>query len=295
MSSKQERYFSGSPGERDPSKPLPGEMSPERRQLFKNLVAAVILMAVGVVFGIMLSPDSPKKLQTRIVELEKVVEARDLKILELQHAAKLQPASTPTLKGKLKPEDRKRHDTMGKRYADTLRAVKAQQAAELIEWFVMRWNDLLDNPLPDDRVNRRAVLLAQLVSGMSKDLHPDDFVPWQAEFLFNNKWLSDLHFDSDGDGLPRKRSGVNPKDGFALTSVCQIAMALNQSATDAEVMITADLDCDKPDSKMSVFLQGATLDEALNEFIRACKREGFVVVEKNKKGVRLILVGKKPG
>jgi hypothetical protein len=72
-------------------------------------------------------------------------------------------------------------------------------------------------------------------------------------------------------------------------------MALNQSVTDAEVLITADLDCDKPENKMSVFLQGATLDDALNEFIRACKRERFVVVEKNKKGVRLILVGKKAG
>jgi hypothetical protein len=293
MGAKKERYFSGSPGQRDPSQPLPGEISPQRRQLFTNLVAAVILIAIGLVIGIMVSPESPKELQGKIRELERDVESRDLKISELSRAAKIQPVTTPTLKGKLKPDDRKRHETMGKRYADTLRAVKAQQAGELIEWFVKRWNDLLDNPEPDDRVNRRAALLAQLVSGMAKDLHPDDFVPWQAEFLFNSKWLGDLQFDLDGDGFPRKRSGVNPKDGFAATSVCQIGMALNQSMTDAEVLITADLDCDKPENKMSVFLQGATLDEALNEYIRACKREGFVVVEKNKQGVRLVLVGKK--
>jgi len=295
MGEKKERYFSGDPGQRDPSEPLPGEVSPQRKQLFTNLVAAVILIAIGVVIGIMLSPESPKALQARIHKLEKDVEARDLKISELTRAAKIQPATTASVKGKLKPEDRKRHETMGKRYADTLRAVKAQQAGELIEWFVKRWNDLLDNPEPDDRVNRRAALLAQLVSGMSKDLHPDDFVPWQAEFLFNSKWLGDLQFDLDGDGFPRKRAGVNPKDGYATTSVCQIGMALNQSMTDAEVLITADLDCDKPENKMSVFLQGNTLDEALNEYIRACKREGFVVVEKNNKGVRLVLVGKKAG
>ncbi|MBI5507324.1 MAG: hypothetical protein HY903_01100 [Deltaproteobacteria bacterium] len=291
MSGKAERYFSGAP--RDPSRPLPGEVSPGRRQLFVNLVAAVILVGVGLVIGIMLSPDSPKTLEARVRQLTAAVEARDLKINELQRAAKLQPVATPTLGGKLKPDDRKRHEAMAKKYADTLRAVKAQSAAELVEWFVGRWDELLDNPLQDDRVGRRAALLAQLVTGMSHDLHPDDFVPWQAEFLFNHKWLGELHFDQDGDGLPRKRAGMNPKDGFATTSVCQIAMAMNQATLDAEVLVTPEMECDKPENKMSVFLQGDTLDDALNEFIRACKRERFVVVEKNKQGVRLILVGKK--
>src|SRR5205814_682238 len=81
----------------------------------------------------------------------------------------------------------------------------AQPAAELIEWFIGRWNALLDKPLPNDRATRRAEALSLLVGGMGKNLHPEDYVPWQAEFLAGN-WLGELHFDLDGDGLPAKRS-----------------------------------------------------------------------------------------
>ncbi len=294
MSSKEERYYSGAPGERDPSRPLPGEMSAAKRQLFLSIIAAVILLGVGVVLGLMMSPASPRELEVKVAQLTHELEARDMKILELQRGAQVQPVATTSVKGKLKPVDRKRHETMGKRYADTLRAVKAQQAAELVEWFVKRWNELLDNPEPDDRVGRRAAVLVQLATGMSRNLHPGDFAPWQAEFLFNNKWLAELHLDVDGDGFPRKRSGANPRDGFAATSVCQIAMALNQTVSDAEVLVAPDLSCEAPENKMSVVLLGASLDDALNEFVRAVKREGFGVVENTKKGVRLILVGKKP-
>src|SRR5690606_20117519 len=90
--------------------------------------------------------------------------------------------------GQLKAADRKRHERESKRYAKILRQVKAQSAAELLQWFVTRWNGMLDQPSTNDRTGRRAELLSRLVGGMADNLDPNDYVPWQAEFL-NAEWL----------------------------------------------------------------------------------------------------------
>jgi len=119
-------------------------------------------------------------------------------------------------------------------------------------------------------------------------------VPWQAEF-FDGHWLGEVHFDLDGDGYPGKRSMPNPHDGFANLSICHIAMALNLSVLDARVLVMPDLHCDRSDNKMSVFLQGATLDEAITDFVKAARYSGFIVKESlDKSGLRLVLVGSRP-
>lgn len=288
--SEQERHFRGDPID-DPSKRPPSEMQAEHRRIVLNLVAGGVLIGIGVVLGVMMAPGSPKEKEKQIAALRADLAGARSRIDELERALTYRAVERPAAKGSLKATDRRRHETHGRRYARALRLAKAQSAAELMEWFIERWNALLDSPQPDDRVSRRAALLALLVGGMGRNLSPDDFVPWQAEFFLDNEWLAELHFDSNGDGLPAERSAPNPKDGFANVSVCHIAMAINQSVTDAQVLVMPEMECDRQDARMSVFLQGRTLNDALDEFVRAVKRESFLVVERMDKGTRLVLVG----
>ncbi len=288
--SKQERYFTGMPIEQDPSKPLPGEVDPGMKTKFIMIGVAIGLFSLGIVLGLFVSPETPAEAEERIVELEIDLDRARERIASLNRALTYQGTADANSKGLLKNADRRRHQRDGKRYAAALRKAKAQSAAELIEWFVARWNSLLDKPQDGDRIQRRAQVLAQLIGGMALNLDPDDYVPWQAEFL-NGKWLGDLHFDMDGDGFPAKRTADNPKDGFADVSICLVAMALNQAVLDAQVLVQPRMRCDSPNAKISVFLQGRTLDGALDEFVRAVRREGFFVNDRIFKGTRLILIG----
>jgi hypothetical protein len=68
-------------------------------------------------------------------------------------------------------------------------------------------------------------------------------------------------------------------------------MAMNQTVRDARVLVMPEMSCDRPEARMSVFLQGATVDDALTDLVKALQREGFLVVEKTERGVRLVLVG----
>lgn len=275
---------------RDPRQPLPGELPPERRRLLRLLVAGTLLVGAGAVLGVALSPETPRSAAERIATLEAELAAARRHVTELEWTLKHpQPAAAPVA-GKLKPADRARHERAAKRYSGLLRQVKAQGASELVGWFVGRWDSMLDGPTHNDRTGRRAELLALLIGGMAQNLNPGDYVPWQAEFL-GGDWLGDLHFDLDGDGFPGKRSMPNPHDGFANTSVCQIAMAMNQTVRDARVLVMPEMSCDRPEARMSVFLQGTTVDDALSDLVRALQRDGFLVVEKVERGVRLVLVG----
>jgi len=321
MASKEERYFTGRPVENtapdepelvneasvvpdtdlappyvgDPSKPLPGEVPPGRKKLFITIGVAIGLVALGTVLGLAIAPEPPAKLLSKVAELEITLDAERARADELERSLAYQSTDQSMAVNKLAAKDRQRHEMYAKRYSKVLRQVQAQSAAELVEWFVNRWDLLLDRPEPDDRVTRRAATLSLLVGGMARNLNPDDYVPWQAEFLHNANWLGDLHFDLDGDGLPAPRSSPNPKDGFANVSVCHIAMALNQSVTDAQILVASDMECDRPENRMSVFLQGRTLNDAITEFVHAVRREGFIVKEKNHKKVRMVILGKRRG
>jgi hypothetical protein len=275
---------------KDARKPLPGELPPERRRLLRELVVGTLLVGVGAVLGVVLSPETPRAAAQRIAALEGELAAAKRHVGELEWAVKHPQPVEVSVSGKLKAADRARHEREAKRYAGLLRKAKAQGAAELVSWFVGRWDSMLDAPTHNDRTGRRAELLALLVGGMAANLNPGDYVPWQAEFL-GGEWLGDLHFDLDGDGYPGKRSMPNPHDGFANVSVCQIAMAMNETVRDARVLVMPEMSCDRPEARMSVFLQGTTVDDAITDLVRALQRDGFLVVEKIERGVRLVLVG----
>jgi len=287
---KQERYFSGMPIEQDPSKPLPGEVPPGMKATFVRVGVALGLFSLGLILGLSLGAETPEEAEQRIAELKAELDTARSRIVELNRALSYKTSSKPTQVGVLEDVDRERHIREGKKYAAALRTAKAQAAAELIDWFINRWNNLLDRPENDDRLTRRAELLSRLVGGMAANLDPDDYVPWQAEFL-NGNWLGEVHFDLDGDGFPSKRSRENPRDGFVDQSICVVAMALNQSVSDAQILVQPQMRCDSPKAKISVFLNGATLDDALTEFVRAVKREGFFTNDKVFKGTRMILIG----
>ena len=289
MQSKEERYYSGPP-QRDPNRPLPGEVSPQRRRLFKRISFGLVFVGVGMWLGILFQPESNTELLTRIKELEaKVVEIKNERD-ELKRTLAYR-GNQGTKSGALKDADRDRHLREGAAYVVAIRSADAQAASDLMAWFITRWNNVLNQPQEDDRVTRRAALLTQLLTGMAKNLHPGDYIPWQAEFL-SAKWLGELHFDMDGDGLPAKRSSRNRQDGFVSQSICHVAMSLNQSVTDAQVLMMPDIDCDLPENRISVVLSGSTFDDALTTFVRTAREKSFIIVEKKQKGLRMVLVGK---
>lgn len=292
MDDKRDHYFQGAPlmGHEEPLA-LDDGLRPNARRVLRLLAAAVGLFGGGLLLGLFLAPDSPKATQARIQALEDTLLKREATIAELHQ---VNNTSRGVIEhGRLRQVDRARHEREGRRYAQSLRRTGAQAAGDLMEWFVARWNQLLDLPQDDDRVSRRAATLALLVGGMAANVNPGDYVPWQAEFLGGN-WLGELHFDLDGDHRPGKRVDPNPHDGFANVSVCQVAMALNQLARDAQVLMMPEMRCDRPEARMSVFLQGKTVDDALTEFVRAIKEQGFLVVERMDQGTRLVLVGIRP-
>ncbi len=271
---------------------MPNEVSPKTRRSFALLMAATALVGVGVFIGILISPEPPAELHKRIAQLEAKLRAARSKISDLNTAVNYQPTQSVVRKGALKRVDRARHIKFGKHYAQSMRAVNHEQAAELIEWFVPRWNQLLDNPEDDDRVGRRAQLLSQLVGGMARTIDPDDFPAWQAEFL-SGSWLGELHIDLDGDGFPGSKGMLSPKDSFVDRPLCEVVMALNQTMRDARIIVQQQLRCDSPRERISLFLQGKTLDDALTDFVRSLKRDGYWVREKRKRGIRIVAVGPK--
>ncbi len=262
--------------------------------------AGVALVAVGAVLGLWLSPETPRESENKLQELQLQLAASRAKVSELERALAYRAIEAPAGTSQLKAADRRRHETEGAKYAALLRRERAQGAAELVDWFVKSWNRLLDHPQPDDRATRRAALLTLLVEEMAKNLNPDDFAPWQVEFFRpwrvesrgSPRWLGDLHMDQDGDGIPGRRAAANPRDVFTQVSVCHIAMALNQAILDAQILLSPDLGCERPEARMSVLLKGATLDDALDEFATTAEREGFLVRERRDGDFRLLVLGR---
>lgn len=297
--SKENRYFRGPPqqgtGNPPPSSPptLPRSdaLPAYKKQQLMILGATLLLLGTGALLGFWIAPESPKELRDQVKALEIVLNAKDRRIAELEGRAGV--STVAAAGGHLRAVDKARQDREGHRYAMALKRTGAQAAANLLEWFLGRWDQLLDAPLPDDRTGRRAATLSLLVGGMAANLNEGDYVPWQAEF-FDGHWLGEVHFDLDGDGMPGKRSMPNPHDGFANMSICHIAMALNLAVSDARILVMPDMHCDRPDSKMSVFLQGQTMDDAITEFVKAVRSAGFLAKESTEKGLRLILIGARP-
>lgn len=274
----------------DPKQPLPGEVNPAARRRMFALIAAIVIFALGVVTGVWLNPEAPQELEDENARLRASLQQARTDAAELRRKLSYDDQGVAEEGGKLDPKIAERHRAVSKQIAEAMRRVKAQGASQLFDWFVDRWNRVLDNPQEDDRVERRAELLSRLVGGMAENLHPGDYIPWQTELL-SGAWLAELHYDLDGDGLPGTRASKNRNDGFTEKSVCHIAMALNQSVTDAQILVMPELRCHDSKNKMTAFLQGETFDSALNQFVSAARRQGFLVLEKKRKKQRLLLIG----
>lgn len=296
MGWKEERYFSGMPMNTDPSKPLPGELSKKRKRAFYVGGASVVLVCVGALLGLALAPDSPKDLLQKMEALETELEAKQQALTELGRKMQYDKVVLRDGPGALSWADRQQHMDQGRAYARLLKGKGggAQAAAELIEWFVGEWNDLLDFPQPKDRIGRRARLLSFLVSSMAKNLNPGDFAVWQGEFFRDHHWLGELHRDLDSDGFPGFRKDPNPKDAFAGASICTIAMALNQTAKDALILLTPSMRCDAQTARVSMFLHGSTVNDAFDTFVSSAKEAGFFVKDAIRNQTRLIWLGPKP-
>jgi hypothetical protein len=274
-----------------PSSPFTRWLShtPQAAKHFAALVLlAFFLIGTGVFMGWWVTSATQTCTQETLEQLQRTIfeQKHTLEQLTLNQTPSSQSAPALT------EEQRARIQREGRRYVATLQKVGALSAAHLNEWFIQRWIALLDHPQPEDRIKRRASLLSLLIGGMSAHINPGDYVSWQTEFL-SQKWLAEVRYDSDGDGLPRSRFSPNTHDAFADTSICHIAMALNQVALDLQILVMPELHCDRPDARISVFLQGSTFDDGVSEFIRTLKEQGFPVVEKQERGTRLVLVGAK--
>ena len=68
-------------------------------------------------------------------------------------------------------------------------------------------------------------------------------------------------------------------------------MALNLSVTDGRVLVMPGMKCDRADARLSLFLHGKTMDDALTTFVSAVREAGFIALEKRQGPTRLVLVG----
>jgi hypothetical protein len=288
---KSERYFSGMPVQQDPRRPLPEEGGAGERERFVRIVAAVLLFGLGAVLGLSLAPQTPGEAAAEIAALQEKVRELRGRNDELSRTVTYTEQRRHATVGVLAAADRARHEQQGDAYASRLRQVNAQAASQLVRWFIGRWNDLLDKPAPDQRIKARAELLGQFIGAMAANIDPADYIAWQSEFL-TGTWLGELHFDMDGDGFPASRTARSPRDAFVNVSVCHIAMALNLTMVDVQFLVMPGMRCDSPKAQVSMFLQSETLADAADEFVQQAGREGFLVKERENRGVRMVLVGR---
>ena len=267
------------------------DMTPGQRKLMGTLIIGLVCFTLGLGAGFFISNEPAQGQLERERQLSQQLKAQQQKIAELERSLTYnQTQKAGANNGKLDPKIKELHTQQGKRYSDAMRKARHQKAANLIDWFVVRWNSVLDDPMTGDRLDRRADLLSQLVGAMGENLDPADFANWQSEF-FAQSWLAEIAYDLDGDEYPAPRKAKNPRDGFTQTSVCKIAMALNQTVTNAQVLVMPEMKCDRPEARMSVFLSSETIDGALTEFVKALRAQGYLVIDKTRQGVRRILLG----
>jgi len=266
------------------------DMTPNQRKLFGYLLVGLLCFGIGLTCGFLIANEPESGQILRQEQLLVQVKEQQQQIAELERSLTYNQTQQTKLKGKLDDKVRQLHIQQGKRYSDAMRKARHQKAANLIDWFVTRWNSVLDDPMTDDRLNRRAALLSQLVGAMGENLDPGDFANWQAEFLAQ-PWIAEIAYDLDGDGYPAPRKSKNPRDGFTETSVCKIAMALNQTATNAQVLVMPEMRCDQPEARMSLFLSSDNINGALTEFVKALQSRGYLVIDKTQQGIRRILLG----
>jgi hypothetical protein len=266
----------------------PIELSPRLRKILVGGVSAIVFALIGAFFTLWITPLSPSDLKQ---ELQKITQEN--KRLKQSCALLNTPKQESGFLHKLATKDKIRHLKTSQKASRYLQQHGAQGAAELLNWFIQKWNALLDNPHENDRIDRRAALLAFMIAEMANTVDPADYVAWQAEF-FTGNWLGDVHFDLDGDGYPAQKNSPNPRDTFTNVSVCQIAMAINLTIADVKIFIMPDLQCEHPQARINIFLHGNTLNEAASYFVKNVKQQGFSIAERRQGPLRFILLGLPP-
>ncbi|MBC7794786.1 MAG: hypothetical protein H7Z43_13865, partial [Clostridia bacterium] len=165
---KREVYYSGAPLQRDPRQPLPGEISPERRRAFVLTASVIGAFGIGLTMGLAVAPQTPSEEIAKTEALRGELDENQKRIVDLTRTLQYRETEKPVAQGKLPPAIRDKNQLGADRIAAAMKRYKAQGAAELMTWFVGRWNNLLDAPQPDDRATRRAATLALLVGGMAE-------------------------------------------------------------------------------------------------------------------------------
>ena len=130
------------------------DLPPERKRLFVRVTVAVGIFACGAIVGIALSPETPASSLQHIDDLTKALGKAHARILELERAEvqRNTTVAAPNSSHALSPRVIAQHRAAGKKYVRALRAAKAQSAADLVRWFLSRWEDLLKHPQSDDRL-----------------------------------------------------------------------------------------------------------------------------------------------
>lgn len=262
-----------------------------RRQALTQAGKLLGAFTLGLLLGVLLIPGPSASLQTQLQQAQTRLQEQKVTIEKLERSLSYQPPAAEATTRGLSPKHRAMVETQGAEYARVLKRANHKPASDLVHWFVSRWVSMLSQSTPHERTTTRAILLQQFVSAMAKNLNPGDYIEWQMEFLAQ-PWLGEVSVDFDGDGYPTTLKGKNPRDGFTQVSVCQIAMALNQAVTNAQVLLTPNIQCDAPASRISLFLSGTTLKDALTEFTTTLKGQGFLVTDVASKGRRSILIGR---
>ena len=165
------------------------EMTPSQRKLMGTVIVGLICFGPGLTAGFLLANEPEEDQLKREQALSQQLKKQQQKIAELERSLTYnQTQQAGANNGKLDVKVKELHINQGKRYSDALRKARHQKAANLIDWFIVRWNSVLDDPMTGDRLDRRADLLSQLVGAMGENLDPADFANWQSEFSRKTGW-----------------------------------------------------------------------------------------------------------
>lgn len=255
-----------------------------RRRCFIGIAYTVVVLMLGVIVGLALGPTSD---QLSKDQLSKKLKACQQALRQAQQSVSMLPAS-------LKTNQLKELQNGSKAYISTLKKTGHLGAAELMEWFVGQWESVLQQPQGGDRLTRRAKLLSSLLGAMAENVDPNDFIAWQLE-LRRQAWLFGYNQPVSGAAYPAPSKHSNPRDSFANTSACQIAMVLNQTVRNVNIVISPTFSCSPSAHLMSVFLSAQTLGQAVDQFVADLRRQGIAVAESKVDGQRLITIGAHPG
>jgi hypothetical protein len=262
-----------------------------RLAAIKSFMKGVVILGIGAVLGIFLTSADPQELHKMLSQVQ-----RELVDLKSQNAA-LQVSLAEAKKvnhpqGNLTLEEKKILELGGQKYADLLSSEGFQGPSDLVKWFIGRWIEVLDETNAGDRLTLRADLLVNFIQSMRANINPGDFVAWELE-LRRQSWLLGYNASIARENFPRNMSEANPRDSLGLMSICELVMIMNQTVSDADILLAPNVNCSVgSEHKFSLFLSDPTLEGALTQMVNFLRTQGYLVVDSIKDDRRQILIGK---